>query len=458
MALSTRTFGVEFEVFFEHVKLVDMVYDFPKVFETELQIAGEWFTEDGKPNTRETAYGYAKAYGFSEVFNLDYYNAVDKLLKAQKFNGWKLHEDLSIEGPNPIEVVTPILQGTTGIQQVVRFCNIFQKYASVNESTGLHVHVGASDFLNRGSAARRLTLALLHFKNFEPLFDSLVASHRKDNRFAMSLDSHDEILTNYKRIIQDDATKLNAMLNILTKNERYKKLNLESLAKHKTIEFRQMQGTLNPNIVKNWIVICLSFVDMIISTEASFVGLLKNLTAIKEEPGQQDANQAMLAKMKQILSGPEMRSYLIRRLEVGVPIIAQMPAIANMLTLDTSKYFDPNMGQYYYVFSIPKDAFKAAAGFGEDVSGQKEHILLDKIAWSIRNIMLLQFPTMSTSVDGNKINFFIPNASANEQLKNKQVTPQEAIPVLTAQKNLATKSGIPKGMPSRAFNTIKQSS
>lgn len=455
MALSSRTFGVEFEVFFEHNKIVDIIYDYPKLFERQIINANAFFQEDNKPNTRETAYGYAKAYGASELFDLDYYQIVERLLKALKLPGWKLHEDVSIEGPNPIEIVTPPLQGMAGINQVVKFCNVFGKYASVNDSTGLHVHVGAADFLAKNSGAQRLTLALLHFKNFEPLFDSLVNASRRNNKFAASIDNQTEILSNYKQIIKDKARKLNSMLDILTKGERYKKLNLESLAKHKTLEFRQMQGTLNPTIVKNWIVICTSFVDMIIETEESFLGLLKQLSTIPQNKEQEESDNQLLASFKKAFTSNELKSSLIRNLEYGLPIVQNLEKLSSLVKVETNNYYSPDTKAYYYVLSLPKSAFKAAAGFGKEVGGLQEQAMLNNIAWRIRNNLLLTFRTLSTSVQDNKILFYIKNESATEKLNKVQVSPEEAESILTAQKNLATKTGMPKGIPSRAIRSIQ---
>lgn len=456
MALSSRTFGVEFEVFFEHNKIVDIVYDYPKLFEKQIKNANSFFQEDGKPNTRETAYEYAKAYGASELFDLDYYLIIERLLKALKFTGWKLHEDVSIEGINPIEIVTPPLQGPAGITQVTRFCNLFGKYASVNDSTGLHVHVGAADFLKRNSAAQRLTLALLHFKNFEPLFDSLVNASRRNNKFAASTASQTEVLSNYKQIIKDEAKKLNAMLDILTKGERYKKLNLESLAKHKTLEFRQMQGTLNPTIVKNWIVICTSFVDMVVETEESFFGLLKQLSTVPQNKEQEESDVQLLDSFKKVFTSSELKSSLIRNLEYGTTIVQNLDKLASLLKVESNNYYSPDTKAYYYVISLPKSAFKAAAGFGKDVGGLREQAMLNNIAWRIRNNLLLTFRTLTTSVQDNKVLFFIKNENATDKLNKTQVSPEEAESVLTAQKNLATKTGMPKGIPSRAIRSIQK--
>ena len=42
---------------------------------------------------------------------------------------------------------------------------------------------------------------------------------------------------------------------------RYRKLNLESMSSHGTVEFRQHSGTIEPDKAMNWIRICVAFVE-----------------------------------------------------------------------------------------------------------------------------------------------------------------------------------------------------
>lgn len=462
MALSNRTFGVEFEVFFEHNKIVDIVFDYPKLFQKELDHSKSWLSDDDKPNTRENVYEYAKLYGASNIFDLDYNFIVERLISAIGLKSWNLVEDLSIKGVNPIEIVTPILQGSNGISQIVKFCTIMQKYASVNDSTGLHVHVGASDFLQRGKAAQRLTLALLHFKKFEPLFDSLVAASRQNNPFAETIDDQNQILTNYKRIIKEDARKLNSMLDILTQGERYKKINLESLAKHKTIEFRQMQGTLNPIIVKNWVIICTSFVDMIITTEEAFVSLLRDLKVVKKDPQQTGLAEEKLAEMKGKITSKEVRSSLIRTLQEGTDLIKNLQQIADNISILNEAEYSAGTNSYYYVFSVPLEVFDKAINLPTNMSRGARIATINKIVWqlvsSIKGLSprTSEFSTLNTVTDGNSVLFYLFNENTTKKALNNTITPQEAEPVLTAQKNLATKTGIPKGLSASSINAIKK--
>lgn len=389
------------------------------------------------------------------MFDTDYYIIIKKYLKAIGYGTWKLHEDVTIQGSNPIEIVTPVMQGASGISQVSKFCNIISKYASTNDSCGLHVHVGAADFLEAGSAASRLTLALLHFKNFEPLFDSLVAANRRNNEFARSLDEQNDILTNYKQIISADAKKLDSMLNILTKGERYKKLNLESLAKHKTIEFRQMQGTVNAAVVKNWIVICMSFVDMVIQTEMAFVGLLKELGKAKPDPQRKESAANIVQSFRADFAGQEVKTSLSTNPDASY-LINNPTDLSNNIRLDSDSYFDPSLQGYYYLLSVPMKTFSLAAGITNKpgVPGSKT-LMIDSLAWNIRTALATKYPGISTVTRSGKVFFYIKNNEAPQRVKGMAVSPEESNKLLTTQKNLATRSGMPKGISSRAISSIK---
>jgi hypothetical protein len=460
---STRTFGVEFEMFFAEEAIARIVFDHPKLYEVQIRNAGIIASEYDQPNTLESAIINCKTFGCSQVFEMDYYIILKKLTDSYGFKDWAQHEDPSIAGPMPIELVSPILQGNKGLASVAKFCMLMQRYASVNQSTGLHVHVGAKDFLARGATARRLTLALLHYKKFETLFDSLVSLDRRNdqNEFARSIDSENDLIKNYKIIIQKDARKLNALLDIISKGDRYKKLNLESLQKHGTLEFRHMNGTLNPVIVTNWIKICTSFVDMIITTEDNFLNIFKQLSK-RPEVDQEEQKKAMdlLAQIKGIISSNDLRSYLIRNLEqeVGTQIIKNLNVLADNLRLKETAYTNPSdkNKNYFYQFTIPTKVIEDAIGLPEKMPFEQKQAIMRRLMWRIRNILLLTFRSAQVVVDNKDTSLYIDNPSYTEKAKQTTVSQDELNPILTAQNKLATRTGVPKGVPAKSFTSIKQ--
>lgn len=253
--LSTRTFGVEFELFFPEDSWDKFQNDYSRFLD-----------DDGE-----------------EDFDRVNYKFIASVLSSLGFHGWKVVEDASIDSDDgngvEAEIVTPILRGSDGLKQVYKFCTIFRQYAKVNETTGVHVHVDAADFKKGDTAAERLALALLHYGNIEDVFDSLVMAHRRGTNayYARKTDDAETVIEGYKEIITLEAQNLQKMVDLLQGSTRYKKINLRSILEHGTIEFRQMHGTLNPELVKNWIIICTSFIDQIIEVEGKFTDMFQAL-------------------------------------------------------------------------------------------------------------------------------------------------------------------------------------
>lgn len=60
---------------------------------------------------------------------------------------WKLVTDSSLNGDNSFELVSPILQGEQGLEEVEKVCWVLELCdVRVNDSCGLHVHMDAATF------------------------------------------------------------------------------------------------------------------------------------------------------------------------------------------------------------------------------------------------------------------------------------------------------------------------
>lgn len=154
---------------------------------------------------------------------------------------WKLVTDGSLCGNDTFELVSPILEGESGLRElekvcwVLDFCNV-----KVNESCGLHVHMDAADFTM--NTWKNLALS---YKNIESVINAFMPAGRRDNYYCKSLSGISE-----RRILQ--ASTLND-LRAAFGNDRYHKVNLEAYARHRTIEFRQHSGSTNFTKMSNWI-------------------------------------------------------------------------------------------------------------------------------------------------------------------------------------------------------------
>ena len=162
---------------------------------------------------------------------------------------YKFVTDSSIHGDNPIECVSPILEGNdNGFESLKNCCKTLNEAdAKVNRSTGLHVHIGAS-----GMTDEWFLNIFKNYKALEAIIDTFMApSRRRDNNtFCKSLQGYNfDYACN---TIADLQRKLSS---------RYYKVNPMSINRHGTIEFRQHQGTTDFEKISNWVRFCAELVQ-----------------------------------------------------------------------------------------------------------------------------------------------------------------------------------------------------
>lgn len=179
---------------------------------------------------------------------------------------YKFVSDSSIHGDNPIECVSPVLEGNdNGFESLKNCCKTLNEAeARVNRSTGLHVHIGVSNITD--------TWFVNIFKNYkmlESVIDTFMApSRRRDNNtFCKSLAGF-----NFDfgcNTIPDVQRKLSS---------RYFKVNPMAINRHGTIEFRQHQGTTDFEKISNWVRFCAKLVEW--SAKNTLTGLVSSIDEI----------------------------------------------------------------------------------------------------------------------------------------------------------------------------------
>lgn len=162
---------------------------------------------------------------------------------------WKLKRDGSVSG-DARELVSPILSGTEGLKQVHLMLEALRNFAFVNETCGLHVHIGAHDL----SYEKLVFLTETWLKNKEKI-DCFLHPRRIAGRFSRHF-SLEEI-----KILKKEKN-LKTAHNILS-GQRYYHTNIFAFLKHKTVEFRGLEGTLDPKVLLCWIRILLDYVDAV---------------------------------------------------------------------------------------------------------------------------------------------------------------------------------------------------
>lgn len=156
-------------------------------------------------------------------------------------NHWKLVTDASLTGNNTFELVSPVLEGEAGLKELEKVCWVLEFCdVKVNDSCGLHIHMDAADF----DLQTWKNLAL-SYKHLERVIDSFMPQSRRQNYYCKGLSSISATDIQAAQSIHD--------LQAAFGNNRYRKVNLEAYARHRTVEFRQHSGTTNFTKMESWI-------------------------------------------------------------------------------------------------------------------------------------------------------------------------------------------------------------
>lgn len=183
-------------------------------------------------------------------------------------NCWKIHYDNSIKcninAPNcfTFELVSPILRGENGLKEVRNTIKCLQSMnPKVNQSSAFHLHIGAPKHDNNSFVLSDIKKISQNWMKYEEGFELIVSKSRQgtNNKYCISNRSKSN-LSNFQ--LNKAIEEVNGLHNLidLVSGDRYVKMNLVSLKKHQTIEFRLHQGTYDIEKIENWIKLLLLFV------------------------------------------------------------------------------------------------------------------------------------------------------------------------------------------------------
>lgn len=192
--------------------------------------------------------------------------------------------DGSIRGNNPIECVTPILQGRKGFADLENACKTLNEVgAKVNRSTGLHVHIGAAKL-----TVGQYVSVFQNYQMLEAVIDSFMAESRRGNNnyYCQSLAGVN---------LNDCKTREDVWRAF--DSSRYYKVNPESFSRHQTIEFRQHQGSTDFKKIKAWVTFCAKLVVWSMDNRLS-----SPIGSIDEIPFLTKAEKAFFSRRKQQLA------------------------------------------------------------------------------------------------------------------------------------------------------------
>lgn len=172
--------------------------------------------------------------------------AVGLQVATQSYNhttstAWKIVPDGSVR--NGFEVVSPVLEGQAGLEAANAAINALKAAkARANVTCGFHVHFDAS-----GLGVNELRTIVSRYADFEQQIDAFMPPSRRGsgNHYCRSIRS---LAANRNFQNAGNVSELSR-----AQNGRYYKVNLQSLHRHGTIEFRQHNGIVDADRALNWI-------------------------------------------------------------------------------------------------------------------------------------------------------------------------------------------------------------
>lgn len=168
-------------------------------------------------------------------------------------NAWRVTTDSSLQGTNPFELVSPILQGEQGLRTLKTATHILKGMeAKVNKTGAVHIHLSAEGFTL--ATWKRL------YKNYarlERLIDGFMPNSRRANNSSYCR----SIRVEHFELKIDAANSLEQIEQEITNRDRYYKLNTQCFWRQKSVEFRQHSGTINYKKISNWIIFLARLVE-----------------------------------------------------------------------------------------------------------------------------------------------------------------------------------------------------
>jgi hypothetical protein len=176
----------------------------------------------------------------------------DNLRKHSKnidWSKWTLKRDGSVNGDGR-EITSPPLSGPKGMEEIKEALLALQHIGFVNSSCGLHVHVGVPDF-----SYSRILFATELWTKLQKQTNPFLKPSRINGKFSKHMSNETiEILREYETMRKATAEQSFG---------RYFHLNPFAFLVHSTVEFRGLEGTLDPKVILSWIEIVVDFIEQV---------------------------------------------------------------------------------------------------------------------------------------------------------------------------------------------------
>ena len=163
---------------------------------------------------------------------------------------FKLVTDASVEGlPNAVECVSSVLPANAdGFGLVRNVCNALAGAgARINKTCGFHVHIGAEQMTDF-----QYISVFVNYMYLQPIIDKFMPLSRVDSQWARNMSRHAAAL--------ESCTTKAAVYPALNFS-RYWAVNPHAYSRHKTVEFRQHNGTVEYEKIYNWLMFLLQLCE-----------------------------------------------------------------------------------------------------------------------------------------------------------------------------------------------------
>jgi len=113
--------------------------------------------------------------------------------------------------------------------------------------TSVHVHVNFKEH-----TPRTLFNLITLYGIFESMILEWCGPNRAGNLFCLRMEDAEALVHHYKGVLKRGA----AIMDLGTPDIRYASLNLKSIMDHGSVEFRGLRGTVDVELIKNWVDFC----------------------------------------------------------------------------------------------------------------------------------------------------------------------------------------------------------
>lgn len=146
----------------------------------------------------------------------------------------------------PIEIVSPPLTGYAGLAEIKRMLTFLRQYGYTNDSCGGHVHIGVCSLFGANYVSDISAPILAQFAQNVTLMVAALEDGIVSYSGGFSRKNNDNYCRQAKQAIKNIRTEKYSVLDGQGRpNNRYRAINLVSIAHHGTVEFRLFAGSLD---------------------------------------------------------------------------------------------------------------------------------------------------------------------------------------------------------------------